>query len=165
MPDLHIRPLEDSDVPALVVLNDAAYPAVPVTPEGEFRELVGHSSLALVAERGGEPVGFVLAMEPGRSYASENYVWFSERSNDFFYVDRIVLGEQARGSGLGRALYARVFEAARARGASEVTCEVNVKPENPVSLAFHAAMGFSEVGRQATKGGEIVVALQAAPVF
>lgn len=164
MSDFTIRALADSDIPALVVINDAAYPAVPVTPEDEFRGLVAFSTLALVAERDKAPVGFVLAMPPGLGYASENYRWFSERSGDFLYIDRIVLAPEARGSGAGRALYARVFDAARAAHASEVTCEVNVEPVNPSSLAFHAALGFHEVGRQATKGGEIVVAMQAAPV-
>lgn len=162
--DALIRPLAAADIPALVAINDAAYPAVPITSVAEFTELVANSALTLVAEVDGEPVGFVLAMEPGLDYASENYRWFSARSNDFFYIDRIVLSEHAAGKGLGRELYGRVFEAARARGASEVTCEVNVEPPNPRSLAFHAALGFTEVGRQGTKGGAIVVALQAAPL-
>ncbi len=159
-----IRPLTPADIPALVVINDAAHPAVPITSEAEFAELVDHADLALVAERDGEPVGFLIALKPGRDYASENYRFFSARSDDFLYIDRIVLAPASRGVGLGRALYARVFDAARASGASEVTCEVNVEPPNPESLAFHAALGFAEVARQPTKGGAVVVALLAAPV-
>ncbi|AYF99558.1 GNAT family N-acetyltransferase [Protaetiibacter intestinalis] len=159
-----MRPVAVGDLAALVAINDAATPAVPVTPPDEFASLVADSTLALVAERDAVPVGFVLAMVPGLDYASENYRFFSARSDDFLYIDRIVLAPAARGAGLGRELYGRVFDAARARGASEVTCEVNVEPPNPESLAFHAAMGFAEVGRQATKGGAIVVALLAAPV-
>ena len=45
-----------------------------------------------------------------------------------------------------------------------MTCEVNIEPPNPASLAFHARMGFDRVGEQSTKGGEVVVALLAAPV-
>jgi len=164
VPDFRIRPLEPADVPALVVINDAAHPAVPITSEAEFADLVSHTTLGLVAERDGRPVGFLLALEPGRDYASENYRFFSERSQDFLYIDRIVLAADARGGGLGRQLYGRVFDAARERGASEVTCEVNVEPPNPESLAFHAALGFTEVAQQATKGGAVVVALLAAPV-
>ncbi|WP_166865569.1 GNAT family N-acetyltransferase [Salinibacterium sp. ZJ70] len=164
MHDHLIRPLTAADIPQLVVINDAAYPAVPITPEDEFAELAALSTFSLVAERDGEPIGFVLAMDPGLAYASENYRWFSERSDDFLYVDRIALADSARGSGLGRELYERVFDAARERGASEVTCEVNIEPPNPVSHAFHAAMGFSEVGQQSTKGGAFVVSLKAAPV-
>lgn len=164
MPDFRIRPLVVSDIPSLVTINDAAYPAVPITPRSDFADLVAHTGLGLVAERDGEPVGFLLALEPGRDYASENYRFFSERSNDFLYIDRIVLAPAARGAGLGRRLYDRVFDAARELGASEVTCEVNLEPPNPESLAFHAALGFTEVARQSTKGGAVVVALLAAPV-
>jgi predicted GNAT superfamily acetyltransferase len=45
-----------------------------------------------------------------------------------------------------------------------VTCEVNLDPPNPRSLAFHERLGFREVGRQATKGGAFTVVLLAAAV-
>jgi len=163
MSEITIREIASADIPALVRINDEASPAVPVTPLPEFAELVALSTIALVAERSGEPVGFLLAMDPGLDYASENYRFFSERSSDFLYIDRIVLAPEARGAGLGSELYGRIFAAATQRGASEVTCEVNVEPPNPASLAFHAALGFAEVARQSTKGGSVVVALLAAP--
>jgi len=163
MSEITIREIASADIPALVRINDEASPAVPVTPLPEFAELVALSTIALVAERSSEPVGFLLAMDPGLDYASENYRFFSERSSDFLYIDRIVLAPEARGAGLGSELYGRIFAAATQRGASEVTCEVNVEPPNPASLAFHAALGFAEVARQSTKGGSVVVALLAAP--
>lgn len=42
-----------------------------------------------------------------------------------------------------------------------ITCEIDIKPINEVSLVFHENMGFKEVGRQEIKGGEKVVSLQA----
>ncbi|MCS0500550.1 GNAT family N-acetyltransferase [Protaetiibacter mangrovi] len=164
MSEILIRPYAPDDLAPLVAINDAAYPAVPITPADEFAALVAHSALVLVAERDGAAVGFLLAMTPGLDYASENYRWFSARGDDFLYVDRIVLGSDARGLGAGRRLYQRVFEEARARGAAEVTCEVNVQPPNPESLAFHARLGFHELAQQPTKGGEVVVALLARPL-
>jgi uncharacterized protein len=163
MSEFVIREIAAADIPALVRINDEASPAVPVTPLVEFAELVALSTIALVAERDETPVGFLLALDPGLDYASENYRFFSDRSRDFLYVDRIVLAPEARGAGLGSELYGRIFAAAARRGASEVTCEVNVAPPNPASLAFHAALGFSEIARQPTKGGTVVVALLAAP--
>jgi predicted GNAT superfamily acetyltransferase len=75
-----------------------------------------------------------------------------------------VLAQRLQGQGIGPRLYDAVEEAARAEGASEITCEVNVRPANPGSLAFHARLGFVEVGRQETKGGTTEVALLARPV-
>jgi predicted GNAT superfamily acetyltransferase len=160
---VEIRPYEASDLPALVAINDAAYPAVPITPADELAELIGFSALTLVVDDG-EPAGFIVALAPGLDYASENYVWFSARSQDFLYVDRIVLAPRLQGQGIGPLLYGAVEDEARAAGASEVLCEVNVRPPNPGSLAFHARLGFVEVGRQQTKGGTNEVSLLAKPV-
>ncbi len=158
-----IRPYRDSDLDALVAINDAAAPAVPITARDDLADLAASSLLALVVDDG-EPAGFVFAMAPGVDYDSENYRWFSGRSSSFLYVDRIVLAERLRSRGVGPRLYAAVFEAARAGGHAEVFCEVNVRPANPGSLAFHDRLGFREVGRQVTKGGTVEVALLAAPV-
>jgi uncharacterized protein len=160
---VELRPYVPADLPALVAINDAAHPAVPITPAEELAELVAMSRLALVADDG-EPAGFVIALAPGLPYASENYTWFSARSPDFLYVDRIVLHPRLQGQGVGPRLYGAVEDAARADGATEITCEVNVRPPNPGSLAFHTRLGFTEVGRQVTKGGSTEVALLAMPV-
>jgi len=162
-----LRPYRDRDLDALVAVNDAAYPAVPITPPGELSELIAMSSVVVVVDDGA-PAGFVLGMPPGLGYQSENYLFFSSRARElgtsFVYVDRIVLAAHLRGRGLGPQLYAAVFAEARRVGADEVLCEVNIEPPNPGSLAFHTRLGFVEVGRQSTKGGANLVSLLAAPV-
>ena len=62
-------------------------------------------------------------------------------------MDRVVTAAAARGQGYARTLYADLFVRARAAGHTRVVCEVNFEPPNPVSDAFHAALGFVEVGR------------------
>lgn len=42
-----------------------------------------------------------------------------------------------------------------------VTCEVNIRPPNPESLAFHDRQGFVEVGTQETEDGRKTVSLRA----
>lgn len=158
-----IRPYRDGDLDALVRVNDSAAPAVPVTPRAGLAALARDSAVRLVADDG-EPAGFVFALAPGLDYTSENYRWFSARSDSFLYVDRIVLAERLRSRGVGPKLYRAVFDAARAAGYREVFCEVNVRPANPGSLAFHRRLGFEEVGRQETTGGAVEVALLAAAV-
>ena len=181
---MHIRELVAADLPAALLLNNANVPAVSPSDEAGFARLLELSELALAAvgdasvdgaavddasvgdaSVGDETLfGYVLLMRPGADYPSENYRWFQDRGTDFLYVDRILVSDAAQNQGVGAALYSSVFEAALARGAAEVTCEVNVDPPNPGSLRFHARLGFVEVGRQATKGGTIVVALLAAPL-
>jgi predicted GNAT superfamily acetyltransferase len=126
--------------------------------------LVDISDWAVVVEIDAEVVGFLLAVEPGKDYDSENYRFFESRGLPHFYIDRIVLGEASRGKGLGKQLYAALFDEASRLGYGRITCEVNLKPENPISLAFHTAMGFVDVGVQETKGGSVIVQLLEAPV-
>ena len=160
-----VRPLEDFDLPEVLELNNAAVPAVPPANRGSLSELVAVASLALVAETTpGSPIGFLLAMDPGIDYDSENYRWFTARGGDFVYIDRVVVGAAARGSGIGRRLYEAVFARATEHGRTEVDCEVNLRPANPESMAFHERLGFARVGEQETKGGAYRVALLSAAV-
>jgi predicted GNAT superfamily acetyltransferase len=43
-------------------------------------------------------------------------------------------------------LYADLFRRASENGHSTIACEVNAQPPNPTSDAFHAALGFVQVG-------------------
>ncbi|BDZ44692.1 acetyltransferase [Naasia aerilata] len=159
-----LRPLTPADHGRVIDLNNAAYPAVPNVDAAELAELVAHTSLALVAVAGHAVVGFLLAVDPGAQYESENYRFFESRGVPSLYIDRIVIDDEFRGGGVGRALYTAVFERAKQDGRAEVTCEVNLQPPNPQSLAFHERMGFRRIGQQDTKGGAYTVALLAAPV-
>lgn len=161
-----LRALTVTDADRVAQLNNAAIPAVPFTdPEG-IVELLGLSDHAFGVEAdNAELVGFVIAMDPGGSYASENYRYFESRGVDHLYVDRIVVDTSHRGAGVGRRLYDHVFALAAQSARRDVTCEVNVEPPNPESLAFHARLGFVEVARQATKADTVHVALLAADVL
>ena len=136
----------------IMALNNAATPAVPVMTDQEMTALLDASDF-----------GFVVGFRPGSDYASVNYRYFEDRGTDHLYIDRIVVDETARGMRVGQTLYNRVFRLAIAEGRAEITCEVNVEPPNPGSLAFHARLGFSEVGRQPTDHGK-TVALFARPM-
>ena len=162
-----IRELTASDLPRLVELNNHNVPAVSSSDLDGMAALLAQTDTTVAVVDAAQPavvLGFALLFRAGADYASENYRWFEARSRDFFYVDRIVVADDAQNAGVGRALYASIFEAARERGLSEVTCEVNVEPPNPGSMRFHARLGFAEVGRQSTKNDRVVVAMLAAAV-
>ena len=125
-----------------------------------------NAELLQVAEADGAPAAFLVALREGvDAYPSENYRWFSARYPKFLYVDRIVVDEPFRKLGLGRRLYEGVVAHARATGVPTVTAEVDTAPVyNAASLAFHARMGFREVGTQTVRDGTVEVSLQALDV-
>lgn len=159
-----IRPIDPTDLPALAELNDTAVPAVNALGVQGLVAHVPRCALALTADVSGRPAALLLALAPEAGYASENYQWFAQHRPGSLYVDRVVVAEEARGQGLGRALYAAVVARARTLGLREVTCEVNLDPPNPRSLAFHTALGFRPVGQQRTTGGTILVQMLAKQV-
>jgi predicted GNAT superfamily acetyltransferase len=161
----HLRTATESDVASMVEINNSGYPAVPLAQAEDIAALMALSCLVLIAEDDqGVPLGFLMAMDPGQNYDSENYVFFESRFTNHLYIDRIVLTEDARGLGVGSELYERVFQRAKDDGRERVTCEVNLEPPNPGSLRFHRRWGFEDVDTQPTKGGHVVVQLLQAPV-
>src|SRR5262245_23722099 len=86
-------------------------------------------------------------------FDSLNYRWFLARYPTFVYIDRVVVGPDFQRRGIGRLLYDDLESVARRR-APLLSCEVNLRPLNPGSMAFHEAFGFEEVGQQDTEGGE-----------
>ena len=162
---IKLRALSESDVSTLVEINNSGYPGVPMEDAAQMGALLEMSSLALGAlDDNGELIGFVLALDSGQNYQSENYVFFESQFRNHFYIDRIVLSADARGLGAGSALYEAIFDHARKAGLERITCEVNIEPPNPGSLRFHRRWGFEDVATQATKGGSVLVQLLQAPL-
>lgn len=158
------EPLLSGDLDGLLALNQAHVPNVGPLDRGRLEWIVEQCSTAMVVRSpDGGLAGAVLVLAPGASYDSPNYRWFCDRYDDFRYVDRIVVDTAAHRGGVGRSLYRAAFDHARGAGSPVLTAEVNLEPPNPVSLAFHASMGFVEVGRQDTYGGQVRVSLMAAP--
>ena len=162
---MRLRPLVADDAEAVAACNDVEVPRVSHLGVEGLRAHLPRCRVALVAEGDDDRLaGFVLAVPPGSDYVSVNYRWFENRGTDHLYVDRVVVAPYARRRGVAGLLYGAVEEAARAAGREEVTCEVNIRPRNDASLAFHAARGYVEVGRQDTDGGAKTVALLAKPL-
>ena len=166
MQNFRLRVMREADLPAVRALNDAAAPAINPLTEDELSALFEMCDVRLVStDRNHELLAFVLSMGPGQPYTSENYRWFEDRGVRHQYVDRVVVSPLAKGTGIGRALYESVFERARERGASEVTAEVNIRPLNPGSVAFHERLGFRQLAEQETRSGSVRVSLLARPVY
>jgi predicted GNAT superfamily acetyltransferase len=144
-----IQPIGAGEHARILALNNAH--AVETSPLDEAR-LIGMLDEAFLATRIGDVDAFLIVFDQQARYDSPNFEWFRSTYPDFVYVDRIITGPSARGRGYARALYQDLFAKAAARGHKRVVCEVNFEPPNPISEAFHAALGFAEVGRQLLPG-------------
>ncbi len=135
------------DEPSIIALNQRnVVETAPLTP-ALWRALAATAFRVRVACTDGTLQGFLLALDETSACDGPNFGWFRARFARFVYIDRVIVSEAWRGRGVARALYRDLIEAARASGRRLLCCEVNVDPPNPASDGFHAAMGFSEVGR------------------
>jgi len=139
---------------ALLALNNEHARDLSWLEPARLQHLVAQ---AFVARRVGSLDAFLLAFDQSADYDSPNFLWFRARYPRFVYVDRIVVAASARGRGHARALYDDLFKQAIEAGHERVVCEVNRQPPNPASDAFHAALGFVEVGTAAVHDGKRTV--------
>jgi uncharacterized protein len=149
-----LEPLTPSspDVEQLRALNNAHAQELSFADAPRFAHLL---SQAFFARHIGTEA-FIIAFDQDADYDSENFLWFRARFQHFVYVDRVVTAPEARGRGHAAALYNGLFEAARAAGHEQVTCEVNEDPPNPASDAFHAKFGFRPIGSAPLANGKKV---------
>jgi ribosomal protein S18 acetylase RimI-like enzyme len=82
---------------------------------------------SLIAEREGRLVGFLIG-------------FLSPDQQDEGYIHFVGVAPEARRAHLGRRLYERFFETCRRNARARVRCVTS--PQNALSIAFHAAMGF-----------------------
>jgi uncharacterized protein len=128
---------------AVLALNNAHARELSWLEPERLEHLIEH---AFLVRRIGELDAFLIALDQDADYDNPNFQWFRARYPRFVYVDRIVVASSAQGRGFARRLYRDLFEHAIRAGHHDVFCEVNINPPNPASDAFHAALGFVEVG-------------------
>jgi hypothetical protein len=144
---MRLRDVTARDRPRLLELNAQSVQMLSELDEQRLDFILSLARRSLVAELDETIVGFAIAIAQGTDYDSDNYRWFSQRYERFLYLDRIAVAAGHRRHGLGGALY-EAMEATAVRS-GRMVCEVNVDPPNEVSLAFHRARGYREVGRLA----------------
>ncbi len=154
-----IRAYTPADLDAVHAINQAEVPRVGSETRDALAAIAEQSIIAPVAVAGdGSVLGFAMVLGPDADYGSDNYAWFCQRYTDFVYLDRVAIPPEHQRRGIGRALYDHVAAtAATVRPtATDWTLEVNLRPANERSLAFHTAMGFVEVGQHESRHGYLV---------
>lgn len=149
-----IAGLSDAHQAALLDLNNANARETSFLEPDKWHEMIGN---AFSATRIHDTASLLITFDQGADYDSANFLWFQSRLDRFVYVDRIVIGGEHRGAGLARRLYEDLFERAVQAGHDCIVCEVNRVPPNPGSDAFHASMGFQEMGQATLAGGDKTV--------
>jgi phosphinothricin acetyltransferase len=144
------RPARPGDAPAIAAIHNqgiedrvATFETEPRRP-GDIAERIEAGELMLVAERGGEVLGFA-SVSPYSTRAV--YAGVGEAS---VYVERA-----ARGGGVGAVLVESMAAAAGERGLHKVVGRLFT--DNAASVALFRSHGFSEVGvhrRHAQLDGE-----------
>jgi predicted GNAT superfamily acetyltransferase len=146
---------------ALLGVNNASAVETSLLTAERFDRLIDAACVALFVP---PAAALLLAFEQSDDYDGRHFLWFRSRLKRFLYIDRVIVAETHRRHGLGRLLYAELFERAARLGHTRVVCEVNLDPPNPVSDSFHAALGFEEVGRATVDDGAKTVRYLAATV-
>ena len=132
------------DLDVLLALSNAHEKEIGSFTTEAFAELI---TLSFRTRMTGERDAFLIALSERAPENAPNWLWFARRFARFVCIDRVVVAEGSRKRGLGKLLYKDVIQAALDAGHTRVCCEVNVDPPNPGSDAFHAKLGFEEIGR------------------
>ena len=137
-----IRPATAQDAPAICaiwnpVIRDtlATFNSVEKTPDditAMLSEKATQGHAFLLAEAENTILGFATF---GQFRGGIGYAHTFEHT--------IILGDQARGRGVGRALMTALEDAARTAGGHSLFAGVSAG--NPAGVAFHRALGFQEV--------------------
>jgi len=153
--------MADADRGAVLTINAQNSPHVAALDEAELSRLLGMGARILVAVGGdGAVAGYLIAFARACPYDGEEFLCLGQAiAEDFLYIDQVAVALPLHGSGVGRELYRAAEAAARSGGRPWLCCEVNERPPNPVSMSFHAALGFSALRSMETRDGRKVALL------
>ena len=140
------KPPSEKEVKEMHIINQENVPELGGLSELEdFWARVNWSEVIFVYKYEDVIKAFVLCMREGQTYNSPNYEYISSHFNKFLYVDRIAVQKQFRRKGIAEKIYTKVIDKGKENNL-DVLCEVNTKPSNKTSMAFHKKMGFEEIG-------------------
>lgn len=139
---MSIRRAEEKDLPRILDLNNRETKWVG-KKEIDFFQKYMDIPIFNVFEHNERIVGFLMAMDQNTDYDSINFLWFKDKFNKFYYIDRVIVDESMRGKGIASLLYRELIDT---KGDIPLVAEVSINPPNEGSVIFHDKIGFKEVG-------------------
>jgi ribosomal-protein-alanine N-acetyltransferase len=125
-PDIHIRPMSESDVNDVIAVERASY-QFPWS-EGIFRDCLRVGYICRVVTINNAIVGYgVMSVGAGEAH-----------------ILNLCIGESNRCRGVGKSLLTYLVERGAASGMSEAFLEV--RPSNTSAIRLYLSLGFEQVG-------------------
>ena len=163
---MEVNRIEPKDYNYVLRLNEENIDVLIPMDIEELKYLEEKATLFHIIYTEKKPAGFIIALREGLTeYDFKSYRWFAERYPRFLYIDRIVIDKKYWKRGLGRKLYQYAIDYAKANAIQVLTAAVTTIPYNAESLAFHAKMGFSEVGEQLIRNDAVRISQQVKEVY
>jgi predicted GNAT superfamily acetyltransferase len=156
MPEVTVRAAAEGDLAAILAINAAGQPGVVAFAPEEIAGLASGAIRCWIAETSGAVAGYLIAYRQDETCEGDEFTWFRYAFRSFLYVDQIAVAPDRHRAGVGSALYTAAVEYARQQGIPMLTCEVNIVPRNPDSIAFHTQLGFKRIGTLRTHDGRTV---------
>ena len=157
----NITRIEPKDYDYVLKLNEENVNVLIPTDREELEYLAEKAALFQTIYVDEVPAGFIIALREGlEDYDFKSYRWFEERYSKFLYIDRVVVDKKCWKKGLGRKLYQYAFDYVKENDIEIVGAAITTIPYSKESLAFHAKMGFHEVGEQLIRGGTVKISQQ-----
>lgn len=122
--DLVLRPMQQSDLPAIAAVDAAAFVSLWQNSLSDLKKAYAKSSWAILAEIEEQPVGYLIAIQ----------------SFHGVHIARLAVHPAAQGRGVGRALCLDLLQAAWQRGWQHIT--VNTQESNQRALNLYQSLGF-----------------------
>jgi [ribosomal protein S18]-alanine N-acetyltransferase len=127
VPTTRVRQMRNGDVPQVVVIESASS-NTPWTRAMFQSELGRPGTIDLVADRGGDILGYIMV----------------SRYADVWHILNICVRESQRGQGIGARLLEALFE--RAAGTTNLGFTLEVRVSNETAIRLYRRTGFLEHG-------------------
>ena len=150
-----IRKATAQDLQRITEINNTEQEWVGFADIPFFQKYLNTIPFFLAIESQDKFAGFLMGMNEKTDYDSKNFIWFRDRIEKFYYVDRVVIAPEMKRRRLASQLYNFLISQT---GNITITAEVKIYPtRNTESIPLHEKFGFKEIGRFSSDGKKLCI--------